>query len=65
MKHLDALIAEYYWGLIARDDLEARVFEEAFIAAAEICSPNSSEFLGVLDRINDEYNTYVAEQLGG
>ena len=66
MKHLDALITKYTSGLITRDDLEALVFEESFIAAAEICSPNSvDEFLGVLERINDGYNAYVTEQLGG
>ena len=65
MKHLDALITNYYSGLITRDELEALVFEESFIAAAEICSPNSPEFLGVLERIDNRYNTYVVEQLGG
>ena len=65
MKHLDALITKYTSGLITRDDLEALVFEESFIAAAEICSPNSPEFLSVWERINDEYATYVAKQLGG
>ena len=65
MKHLDALITKYYSGLITRDELEALVFEESFIAAAEICSPNSPEFLGVLERIDNRYNTYVVEQLGG
>ena len=65
MKHLDALITKYYSGLITRDELEALVFEESFIAAAEICSPNNPEFLGVLERIDNRYNTYVVEQLGG
>ena len=65
MKHLDALITKYTSGLITRDDLEALVFEESFIAAAEICGPNSPEFVGVWERISDEYATYVAEQLGG
>lgn len=65
MKHLDTLITKYYSGLITRDELEALVFEESFIAAAEICSPNSPEFLGVLERIDNRYNTYVVEQLGG
>ena len=65
MKHLDALITTYYSGLITRDELEALVFEESFIAAAEICSPNSPEFLGVLERFDKRYNAYVTEQLGG
>ena len=65
MEHLDVLITKYYWGLITRDELEALVFEESFIAAAEICSPNSPEFLGVLERIGDGWNAYVTEQLGG
>ncbi len=65
MKHLDALITKYDSGLITYDELEALVLEEAFIATAEICGSNSPEFLGVLQRINDEYATYVAEQLGG
>ena len=65
MKHLDALITKYTSGLITFNDLEALVFEESFIAAGEICSPNSPEFLGVWERISDEYATYVAEQLGG
>lgn len=65
MKHLDALINNYTSGMIARDELEAMVFEESTIAAAEICGPNSPEFSGVWERIGDEYATYVAEQLGG
>ena len=65
MEHLDVLITKYYWGLITRDELEALVFEESFIAAAEICSPNSPEFLGVLERFDKRYNAYVTEQLGG
>ena len=65
MKHLDALITKYTSGLITSDKLYARVFEESIIAAAEICSPNSPEFLSVWERINDEYATYVAKQLGG
>ena len=65
MKHLDVLITKYYCGLITRDELEALVFEEATIAAGEICGPNSPEFLGVWERIGDEYNAYVTEQLGG
>ena len=65
MEHLDVLITKYYWGLITRGELEALVFEESTIAAGEICSPNSPEFLGVWERIGDEYNAYVTEQLGG
>ena len=65
MKHLDALITKYTNGLITRDELEALVFEESTIAAAEICGPNSPEFVGVCESISDEYATYVAEQLGG
>lgn len=65
MKHLDALIAIYHIGLITRNELEAMIFEESFIAAAEICSANSPEFLGVLERIDNEYATYVTEQVGG
>lgn len=65
MEHLDVLITKYYWGLITRDELDALVFEESTIAAGEICSPNSPEFLVVWERINDGYDTYVAEQLGG
>ena len=65
MEHLDVLITKYTSGLITRDDLEALVFEESFIAAAEICSPNSPEFLGVLERFDKRYNAYVTEQLGG
>lgn len=64
MKHLDTLITKYTNGLITRDELEALVFEESTIAAAEICGPNSPEFVSVWERIGDEYNTYVAEQLG-
>lgn len=65
MKHLDALITQYTSGLITRDELDALVFEESTIAAGEICDPNSPEFVGVWERINDGYDTYVAEQLGG
>ncbi len=64
MKHLDALIEKYTNGLITRNELEALVFEESTIAAAEICGPNSPEFVGVWERIGDEYNAYVTEQLG-
>ena len=64
MKHLDALIERYTNGLITRNELEALVFEESTIAAAEICGPNSPEFVGVWERIGDEYNAYVTEQLG-
>jgi len=64
MKHLDALIEHYTNGLITRNELEALVFEESTIAAAEICGPNSPEFVGVWERIGDEYNAYVTEQLG-
>ena len=48
-----------------RDELKELVFEESTIAAREICDPNSPEFIGVWERITDEYDTYVAEQLGG
>ena len=65
MKHLDTLITKYYSGLITRDELEELVFEESFIAAADICSPNSPEFLVVWEHIGDEYAAYLAEQLGG
>ena len=65
MEHLDVLVIKYYWGMITRDELYALVFEESTIAAAEICSPNSPEFLGVLERIGDGWNAYVTEQLGG
>lgn len=65
MEHLDVLVIKYHWGMITSDKLYARVFEESIIAAAEICSPNSPEFLSVWERINDEYATYVAKQLGG
>ena len=65
MKHLDALITKYTSGLITRDELNELVFEESTIAAGEICNPNSPEFIGVWERITDEYDTYVAEQLGG
>ena len=65
MEHLDALITKYTSGLITRDELYTLVFEESTIAAGEICSPNSPEFLSVWERINDEYATYVAKQLGG
>lgn len=65
MKHLDALITKYTSGLITRDELKALVFKKAFIATAEICGSNSPEFLGVLERIDNEYATYVTEQVGG
>ena len=65
MKRLDALIAGYYSKLITRNDLEARVFEESIITAVEICDLNNPEFFKVLKRINDGYNAYVTEQLGG
>lgn len=65
MKHLDALITKYTSGLITRDELEALVFEESTIAASEICGPNSPEFLGVWERVDNEYATYVTEQVGG
>ena len=65
MKHLDALIERYTNGLITLDELEVLVFEESTIAAAEICGPNSPEFVSVWERIGDEYNAYVTEQLGG
>lgn len=65
MEHLDVLIIKYYWGMITRDELEELVLNKAFIAATEICDLNSSEFLGVWERIDNEYATYVAEQLGG
>ena len=65
MKHLDTLIRQYDNGMITRDELEALVFEESTIAAAEICGPNSPEFMGVWERIDDKYATYVTEQLGG
>ena len=64
MKHLDALIELYTNGLITRNELKALVFEESIIAAAEICGPNSPEFVGVWERIGDEYDAYVTEQLG-
>lgn len=65
MKHLDALINRYTSGMITRDELEALVFEESTIAAGELVSPNAPEFVATWERINDGYNTYVAEQLGG
>ena len=65
MKHLDALIERYTSGMITRGELEALVFEESTIAAAELCGPNSPEFVGVWERIGNEYATYVAEELGG
>ena len=64
MKHLDTLIELYTNGLITRNELKALVFEESTIAAAEICGPNSPEFVGVWERIGDEYDAYVTEQLG-
>ena len=65
MKHLDALIEQHTSGMITREELEALVFEESTIAAGELVSPNSPEFLSVWERIDDEYATYVAEKLGG
>ena len=65
MEHLDVLVIKYYWGMITRDELYALVFEESTIAAGEICSPNSPEFLVVWEHIGDEYAAYLAEQLGG
>ena len=64
MKHLDTLIELYTNGLITRNELKALVFEESTIAAAKICGPNSPEFVGVWERIGDEYDAYVTEQLG-
>ena len=64
MKHLDALIERYTSGMITREDLEALVFEESTIAAGELVSPNSPEFLSLWERIGDEYTIYVSEELG-
>ena len=65
MKHLDALITKYTSGLITRDELEALVFDETVITAFKLCNPTSPEIINVWVSIIDEYNTYVAEQLGG
>ena len=64
MKHLDALIERYTSGMITREELEALVFEESTIAAGELVSPNSPEFLSLWERIGDEYTIYVSEELG-
>ena len=64
MKHLDALIERYTSGMITRQELEALVFEESTIAAGELVSPNSPEFLSLWERIDEEYSTYIVEKLG-
>lgn len=64
MEHLDALIEQYMGGMITYEDLEDLVFEEATIAAGELVSPNSPEFSSLLNRIDEEYATYVSEKVG-
>ena len=64
MKHLDTLIEQYTSGMIACEDLETLVVKESIIAAAELMSPNSPEFLSLCERISNEYATYVVEKLG-
>ena len=65
MKHLDTLIERYRSGMITSKELKGLLLEESAIAAGELVSPNSPEFLSVWERIDKEYITYVAEELGG
>ena len=65
MKLLPTFIKQYTNGLITRDELAALVFKAATIAAAEICDPNSPQFMDIRERIINDYNTYVEAKLGG